>query len=185
MSKYDLFKRVSAEVSRRGGNPDLTNINDQLVADLADRIVAAQVTQSFSLVLDYSKSVEQMLADGGYDYKNSSITDGHFPRKAKGSVTITPELVHFDRFISSDDALKELSKRGLRPATMAELLAFGSKYPDLQRQFPIVALGSVWTVRSGCRGVGYLCGGASGRDVGLCWFDGGWGADCRFLAVRK
>jgi hypothetical protein len=180
----ELFNRVSKAVESRGGNIANVLTDDQLVADLADRIVGAQ-SDTYSLTIDYTKSVEQMLADGGYDYKNPDITSHHFRHEATGKVVVVAQLVHFDRFTSTDDALKELSKRGLRPATMAELLAFGSKYPDVQRQFPVVALGSVWANRSGDRYVGSLSGDASGRYVGRDWFGGGWHSRCRFLAVRK
>jgi len=93
--------------------------------------------------------------------------------------------VHFDRSISSDDAIAELDKMGLRPAEAGELLAFRAKYPDVQREFPIVALGSVWRGLYGNRHVLVLrCRGGK-RRANLYWFGDDWNDGCRFATVCK
>ena len=66
---------------------------------------------------------------------------------------------------------------------MNEMLAFGKKYPYLQRKFPIVALGSV-AFLYGDRHVGYLSSSDFKRVADLRCFDGGWFGDYRFLGVR-
>ena len=60
-----------------------------------------------------------------------------------GQKQVILAVVHFDHFISNDIAVHEMVERGLRPATMQELLAFAAAYPHAQEQFPIVGLGSV------------------------------------------
>lgn len=139
----------------------------------------------YSLVVDYSKSLSEMIAAGKYDWVNDDITAKHFPVMGNGQAEIVPQLVHFNRSISSDTAIAELNSRGLRPATLPELLAFGAKYPELQRQFPIVALGSVWVRLSGSRCVACLHGVGVERDLGPSWCGDGWHDGCRFLAVPK
>lgn len=62
---------------------------------------------------------------------------------SKESREIEFELVHINKDVSTDTALAELERRELRPALYEGLLAFAAKYPELQKQFPIVALGSV------------------------------------------
>jgi hypothetical protein len=139
----------------------------------------------YPITVDCSQTLEQMIAAGNYDWVNSDITSEAFPVKGKGVVQIPDaKPVHFGRKMSSDAAIAELDKMGLRPATHTELLAFGAKYPELQRQFPIVALGSSAQVH-GYRSV--VCLWSSGRERGLrlCWFGSGWVGVCRFLAVRK
>ncbi|KKR48343.1 MAG: hypothetical protein UT86_C0007G0022, partial [Candidatus Magasanikbacteria bacterium GW2011_GWC2_40_17] len=86
---------------------------------------------------------------------------------------------------STDEVLAEMDRHGLRPALYEELLAFGAKYPDEQRQFPIIALGSVWRGFGGRLRVAYLSRGGSERSLSLYWFGGDWNGFCRFLAVRK
>src|ERR1039458_7111616 len=137
------------------------------------------------LTVDYSKTLEQMIADGKYDWKNSEIKAKNFPLNGQGTTAVNIELVHFNRNIESDTALAELDKMGLRPATLPELLAFGAKYPDKQREFPIVALGSVWRSLNGDRYVACLCCDGSKRFLRLFWLEDGWAAFCRFAAVRK
>ena len=87
--------------------------------------------------------------------------------------------------MGSDEVLKKLEKLGLRPATLPELLAFGATYPNKQRKFPIVALGSVWRYWEGYRFVPYLWENGARRDLGLGWLERGWDAYYRFAAVRK
>lgn len=45
---------------------------------------------------------------------------------------------------SIEEVLEELSQLHLTPETVLELLAFGRKYPDVQRDFPIVQLGCTY-----------------------------------------
>ena len=43
--------------------------------------------------------------------------------------------------------LQEMSKAGLRPANIYELLALGLKYPELKDKRPIIALGSRYVIK--------------------------------------
>lgn len=142
------------------------------------------VTSFGAVVVGYDQTLDQMIAAGRYDWKNGDITAKNFPVVGNGNREFVPEVVHFDRNISSDDAEKELDKLGFRAATDEELLAFGAIFPEVQRKFPIVALGSVALV-GGFRRVVCLGGGGAGRYLSLRWRDDDWLALCRFLAVRK
>lgn len=104
--------------------------------------------------------------------------------KGEGTKKVITELVHFNCYMELEDVLRELDKRGLRPATIEELLAFGAKYPELQKQFLVAAIGPISRHPDG-RGVPYLWGNSDKRHLYLGWFGDGWGDDCRFLAVRK
>jgi len=142
-------------------------------------------SNTYPLSVDYGRSVEKGVKAGRYDWANSDITSRNFPTERKGTAEVVVELIHFNRNISTDEALRELDKAGMRPAELHELLAFGKKYPEVQREFPIVALGSVWQYRDGFRVVPFLYRDGSGRDLGLDWVVGGWSGICRFAAVRK
>ncbi len=148
-------------------------------------LIRGEVTLDvYPITVDYSMTLKQMIEAGRYDWVNSDITSKIFPVKGKGIVNLDTQLVHFRRDMSSEPGIAEMDKMGLRPATHAELLAFGAKYPEFQRQFPIVALGSSDEVL-GDRSVLYLCSGGRGRSLNLSWFGGDWGGSFRFLAVRK
>ena len=140
---------------------------------------------TFRVTVDYDKTVESLVKAGKYDYANSDITAQHFSTQRSGIVQIELHLLHFNRSISSDDVIKEMDKLGLRPAKPHELLTFGIQYPDEQRKYPIVALGSVWRRFDGDRCVLGLWGDSGDRDLGLPWWDGDWRSDYRFAAVRK
>lgn len=94
------------------------------------------------------------------------------------------EYVHMDRDASTDEVLAEMDRKGLRPALYEELLGFAEKYPDEQRKFPIVALGSEAHV-DGRRHVACLWYVGDGRNLRLGWVGHGWNGRYRFLAVRK
>lgn len=154
------------------------------IADAVSDIIQA-VKNFFRVTVDYSQTLDEMIAAGSYNWKNSDINAKNFPVDGKGTSPVNIELVHFNRNIESDEALNELDKMGYRPATLPELLAFGAKHPDKQREFPIVALGSVRRLLRGRRHVAYLDCGVDGRGLGLGWLEGVWGARYRFAAVRK
>jgi len=139
---------------------------------------------TLEIVVDYSISLKKMISLGKYDWVNENITKKNFPLEGENTHVSVVELIHFNKVISSDEAERELKKMKLRPATIAELLAFGAKYPETQREFPIIALGSVASV-DGARKVACLGRDDSGRDLNLPWRDCGWDAQSRFLAVRN
>jgi hypothetical protein len=173
-----------------GGDEQLRRIetNADLRQELAKLIVGqnASSTGNFHRVtVDRDKKLKAMIQAGRYDWTNSDITDKHFPVEGSGVVEVDIELVHYGHTMSTDAVLKNLDTRGLRPAKIEELLALGAAKPELQREFPIIVLGSVWRDPVGCQFVPCLVWGGSKRDLDLNWIDGTWGGLCRFLAVRK
>jgi hypothetical protein len=96
------------------------------------------------------------------------------------------EYVHMNRYASTDEVLAEMDSKGLRPALYEELIGFAESYPDEQRKFAVVALGSEVDVYRDRR-VAYLWHGDRGRSLCLryFWCDLGWCDHYWFLAVRK
>jgi hypothetical protein len=152
--------------------------------------VQAVVESTRTLVVDYTMSLEDMIVAGKYNWANDNITAKRFSVAGTGTEELEWDLWDPRRDISSGDALKGQQTEDndennpWRSATLAELLAFGAKYPDAQRKNPIVALASVARVHGG-RDVAYLCGDGSLRYLDLSWWGSGWGSDYRFLRVRK
>lgn len=139
------------------------------------------------IVIDYGQALEQMITAGRYDWTNSDITAEHFPIKGNGTITLETRLFHFNRRVSSEEAVRLIvSADPTNPWQAARIeheLAYGATYPEEQRQFPIVALGSSCQIL-GDRYVSYLGRYGAERDLGLsCWGDD-WSAHYRFLAVR-
>ena len=141
------------------------------------------VEEGIILNVNYSRTLKEMIIAGNYDWINGDIKEKNFPLPTEllgKKITASNKLFHFNRSISSENAISEMNKAGYRPATLAELLALGEAYPEQQKEFPIVALGSIW-----CRtvpGFGFV---DFERRLGLAWFGIGWEYNYRFLAVRK
>lgn len=134
--------------------------------------------------VDCGMTLDQMIAAGSYDWTNSDITAKRFLLSGTGKVAFEPKIFHFDRDISSENAIKEMEKDGFRPAKIEELLAYGAILPDEQRKHPIIALGSVTGI-GGDRHVPYLDSDDSRRCLDLYWWSCEWLGNDRFLGVRK
>jgi len=78
----------------------------------------------------------------------------------------------------------KFAPKGYRPATHQELVEFARKYPELQGQFWIVALGS-FTFLNDRRVVAVLDTDRGKRVLGGDWCDYKWYAKYRFLLVRN
>jgi len=144
--------------------------------------------EKINLVVDYDRSVENGIKAGKYDWSDAStteITTSHFPSEETGTNEISMELVHFGQGKTVNEVLSELDKMIMRSATLKELLAMGEKFPDLQRESPIIALGSVWQISDDRRLCASLGGSDSGRFLGLVRIGDQWSVRCRFAAVRK
>lgn len=146
------------------------------------------VPDKIVLSIDYNNSLDQMIAAGNYDWKNDDITASRFPIVGEGIVEYEFRYLHPNETISSEkvlDLTKKLdTKNPWESAKTEHLLTFGAAFPDEQRKFPIIALGSVGRV-SGYRRVPYLYEVGAGRGLDLDWWDGDWYSGCRFLVVRK
>ena len=140
--------------------------------------------EQLTLSVDYSRSLEVMIAASHYDWKNDDITAKRFPVVGKGVEQFEAKVFHFDRTMSSEAVVDAIKVDGWEPSKIEHLLAFGEKYPEEQRKYPIIALGSVAEVR-GFRSVPCLDRDDAERSLDLRWWDGGWDDSCRFLAVRK
>ena len=140
--------------------------------------------EQLMLSVDYSRSLEVMIAAGHFDWTNSDITAKRFPVVGKGVEQFEAKLFHFNRNVSSEQAVEAIKADGWEPAQIEHLLAFGEKYPEEQRKYPIIALGSVARV-GGHRRVPCLHRRGAERYLYLRWWDYGWFGYFRFLAVRK
>lgn len=187
-----MARNISAIVSGAGW---LASFADALFKALRERDIsdeevhrlAADTKEGKALIgkiADLFAGARRTLADmifaGKFDSVNSNITEEHFPsERIRGKV----KIFHFDRFISSENAVKEMEKEGYVPANIYELLQYAEK--DWNGKDVVVALGSVWRDRIHDRDVAYLWGDSGGRDLSLYWFGIDWNAHSRFAAVRK
>lgn len=201
---FEQAKHLLTLVSQKGTpREQLQKLNTSgLLADLLDanidevdrddfRELLGLTPLELRITVDYGMTLEQMVEVGHYDWANPEIdwanpdiTASCFPITGEGKKELVAEVIHFNRDISSEDAVTELGGMALRPGTIEELLAFGAAFPEMQRKFPIVELGSSCEI-GGKRSVAYLDRYDSERSLSLDWWDDGWDRDYRFLAFRK
>lgn len=181
---FEIVKALAEEVYALGGSDnDLRRIlkEHELRRNIA-KLLVANISDAYPIDVP-SSTISDLVRSGRYDWSNSDINDSHFKADEPHQAEVI--LRHFGKDMSTDNVLKVLDAEGLRPATMSELLTLGIKYPQLQMEFPIVELGSVWQLVSGHRFVGYLHRFGQKRKLYLNRFGFGWYKICRFAAVRK
>ena len=187
-----IFTGLQKEVNKRGGDEeDIHRLTipegEELIGQIAELIVKAGYPrkQDFKITIDYTRILERMIKAGNYDWVNDDITADRFSVKGEGRQELIITLFHFNKTMSSDKVKSEMEKQGFRPAKVEELLALGEKYPDLQKEFPITALGSVWQNPHGNHSVPSLYWPGVKRALALGWLEGGWSAGWRFAALCK
>jgi len=144
-----------------------------------------KVTVVSQLRVDYSLTIKSLITAGGYDNVNIYITKKNFPANAKesGKKELVFRIFRFKNLTSSQRVIQSMKQRGCRPATLRELVVFGKANPDLQRKYPIIALGSVWLTPCGNRFVPELRSHAAWRYLELDYYDNDWDYSIRFLAI--
>lgn len=102
----------------------------------------------FKVTVHPERGIVQLINAGDYEYVygNEQRKLSEFGSLIAGieSYEVTLTLIDVDRSMKVDEAVDFLKERGYRPATLAELLAFGSTYPDEQLRFEIAEVGSLW-----------------------------------------
>lgn len=186
---FEIIKKISDAIRALGGtDEDLRRIitESALAKQIAELIMADSlgVSKTYQVIVDYSKSMAKMISLGNYDWASEGLTQGFFPiKKGTGSHKVKLVLVHFDKSSSTNDILAYLDAMALTPASIEHLLAFGEQYPEIQKKFRIIALGSVYDVQ--CHHYPTLNYVLGNRRLDATWDQEGFWRDCRFLAVQE
>ena len=150
--------------------------------------LVAMIPGIFLFTVDYSQSLERMITSGLYDWQNDNITAKRFPINGEGIVKYEARYFSFNHSISSENAVREIESADTTnpwlSAKIEHVLSHGKTFPEEQRKFPIIGLGSVAKIDDD-RIVPCLGEGGSGRSLDLDWWVYGWDPNYRFLAVRK
>jgi len=139
----------------------------------------------YFVFVNFEINVTKAISLGCYKWVNRIVKFKNIQNEQKGEAVIVVELIHFNRVISTKEALYQINKARYRPAEFYELLAFGEKYPDVQRQFPIVALGSICQNQDGGYYVPVLDGSDSDRFLDMEWIERNWSKNHRFIVIPE
>ncbi len=177
-----LFCLVAGFVLLKG----TTNTPSQISAD--DGLLVGERPHQISITIDPSVTLLDLISAGDYRFVNSKLKADNFPPdpNAGKATTLNVRIVSLGRYVSGEDALRELARLGLRPATPRELLALGAQYPALQKERSIIALGSPWKTPQGHSAVVVLRSVGGQRFADLLGASVlGWLDDVEFAAVAK
>jgi hypothetical protein len=140
----------------------------------------------FKVTVDYGLSFEAMVRAGRYDWVDENITFERFPISGEGrrecKFVVVPQN---DGMATTNELIAEIARLGLKPAKIEDILAFVAKFPNLRKDFPVLALGSHWDRPDGIRGFVYICWYGNARHLGLYYGEDGWDGYHRFLAFRE
>jgi hypothetical protein len=176
-----LFRREH-ELNRRILEGTL-NIN--LVLSDLQNLIEGKSFSSTVLSIPILPSLSERIIFGQYDNVDPKITEKNFPEKATERYHVEYKLFLFEKNIwRKSGEIAEIKKEGFEPANIHELLQLGGEQPNLQKQFPIIALGSVLDNNHGSRDVPVIDCYNNQRRLLLYWF-GHWHYNCRFLGVRR
>ncbi|TAL49202.1 hypothetical protein EPN83_01530 [Patescibacteria group bacterium] len=166
-------------------------LDNGMFARTLDELIVGKVTETptglFRLAVDWGRTTEEMVRACQYDCANPDITEEHFPRpRTSGVVKGDYKLFHFNRNISSDQAVREIRAEGFELTGAHEILVFREKFPEEQRKFTIVGLGDpLWRRdRYGYRHVVVLRRHEARRSADLTLWEVVWPPLYRFLARR-
>jgi len=189
---YLILQSLLEKVRKRGYSDDeilrvATAQGDSLLDKFADVMAdaARKPRDIFPVTVNYDLSLKEAINAGNYQAVHGDINAKNFPSTRSGQAALEIVLVRYEHRMKSEEVLQELGKEGLRPAELPEFLAFGAKYPDMQRKFSVAGLGSVWRDRKGYRNVPCLYEASEGRYLDLHWWDDGWYSYTRFAALQK
>lgn len=161
-------------------------------ADQALRIVAGEVGLTLSpttalvdhITVPTDATYEQCIAAGNFGWRHDGLTETQFPVTPEQAGRYDLKRFHFNRSISSVQAIAEIREAGYEPAETGHIMAFGAASPDEQRRHPVIGLGSTAIVDDSLS-VPALWFDGDRRTLDLIWYDGDWHRNYRFLGIRR
>lgn len=139
------------------------------------------INKIYQLSVDYGLTIETAIELGKYDWVNGVFTKELYPTTYSGSIRKQLRILRTSRDCNTEDVLAQMKRRHAMPASLFELLAFAGMYPEVQREFPVVALGLPSRARH--PSVVYITGSESNRGLGCCSPEGNWSWRYHFLEV--
>lgn len=152
-----------------------------------ERVIATTNLDDGKIFVDYSKSVDQLVAElGSTDKQDPDICDRYFAEEKKeGSAKLEMVVLQFDHSMTRAEIELSMAKSDYRPATLKELLVFARNGPNVSEHFFVWALGSIGKKE----GRFPIVVGMNMKDGRLLYEfdygDGTYGSGDEYLAVRE
>lgn len=100
-------------------------------------------------VVDYSKKLEQIIIEFGFDCYDAGLSEEHFPtpHELKGvKKDISAKMFYFSDRTGRHEILSKMGSDACRPALPIEQVFFAKSYPELIKT-NLYALGTTWRSR--------------------------------------
>jgi len=188
----NIWAKIFDALVAKGGTGDVLETLDTkgaegVVDSIADLLYEAELKtrKRFPIEVNYHLSLKDAIEQGKYNDVNPDILS-NFTKPSDGIFSRELILVYFHSSISSEGIVRELAKMGLEPARIEHALAFGKKFPTVQKRFPIMFLGSQYTDIRNRRAAICLSGHSMARELCLRYSDTDWGGGSHhFAAIRS
>lgn len=192
----NIWIKLDKRVQAKGGTPDALDLLDKPEGESAVERIAEIIVEEemrtrnsfqvpFTPGLSWKDRIERCKFDvvdqevWQYIDKFIAVQD-----EDPAAVNVSPE--HYNRYMSSSDAEKEMAKVRRQGISAARFLHLCELFPALQRQSPLVCLKVVCTDRHGDGRVFCADVDVDGRrGLWLDYRNDGWGGSCRFPSVPQ
>jgi hypothetical protein len=176
-------EQIDAFVAKAGGADQVHRV---LSGELDLQLLPAssgQAPEERIVTVTPALDFEERIARGRYGWRHVDLTEDLFPITDDPGGEVRQKLFHFNRSISSEEAIRLIGEDGFEPAKIGDILVFGEHFPEVQRRHPVIGLGSVADVDLK-PSVPALWFDGDRRTLDLIWYDGDWHRNYRFLGVR-
>lgn len=190
-SSDQLYHRIAEAVQELGGD------GKHVERILAEPVLSQEIAKlligptnmaaggEFRVIVNYRKSLQEMLTAAGVNIASECFTSECFPHPSDASYECFLELIDFNRLTHTPLALLKKLRYGQGPATLFELLAFIEKHcADLPASW-IVAFGSPLNVPGERVCIPAFYAGRHHPTLQLLLASNAWDQGCRFLVCRR
>lgn len=136
--------------------------------------------------IDYDEPLGDKLSAAKFDWVHHDITAEHYPFAQKGKKTLALSLVNLgDGYYPTSEVEAAIKRMEAATSDLAQQLEVAKKFPELQRELYMVALGSRWRYPYEGVLVPALDRNYDGRNLNLDSYDDEWNDHGSwFLAAR-
>jgi hypothetical protein len=103
-------------------------------------------SDAYEFSVQYERSLSEAVDESQQDWVDARIRDDNFLDQKLEFRTIQGVLVKLALYTYRTNLVRSMQLKGYRPATLRELLAFATQYPEVQLMRFVVAFGSSATL---------------------------------------
>ncbi len=125
---------------------DRQAVVDSITDPIADHFRRWDVSMTQNLIVSPGFSLTAIIGAGKYDFVDKYVSESRLYDNPKSVGEWEWKFFNAEQTMGTEDAAAAIIADGWQPARIEHLLAFGEKYPDEQRSYEILAIGSVWRI---------------------------------------